>query len=261
MKTAVITGASSGIGFELARLFARDGWRLVLVSRNPERLQAAAEKIAEEASGPVEIRVCDLANREAVAGLATELAGRPGGVDALVNNAGFGEYGPFSGMDPDTMEEMINTNVDSLAMLTRKILPGMLARKDGKILNVASVAGFVPGPLMAVYYATKAFVLSFSEALAEETSGSGVSVSVLCPGPTRTGFVERARVGGSDLFKGPLIQPAEAVAREGYRGMMKGKAVIVTGLSNKFMVALVRLVPRFLVRKAVRQRQEIRGKS
>ena len=261
MKTAVITGASNGIGFELARLFARNGWKLVLVSRHPRRLNVAAEKIAEEASSPVEIRVCDLSDRAEAAALAGELAARPGGVDALVNNAGFGEYGNFSGMSPDTIESMIALNVSSLTMLTRTLLPGMLERGSGKILNVASVAGFVPGPLMAVYYATKAFVLSFSEALHEETSGTGVGVSVLCPGPTDTGFAARAGVGDSDLFRGPLVQSAEAVAREAYRGMMKGKAVIVTGLSNKGMVQIVRLVPRFLVRKAVRQRQEKRGKK
>jgi len=257
----VITGASSGIGFELARLFARDGWKLVLVARDPVRLKAAAERIAEEAAGPVEVRVCNLAEKKAVEELARELVARPGGVDALINNAGFGEYGYFSEMTSAKMEEMINTNVDSLVMLTRSLLPGMLENKTGKILNVASVAGFVPGPLMAVYYATKAFVLSFSEALAEETSGTGVTISVLCPGPTKTGFADRAKVGDSDLFKGPLVQSAAAVAREAYRGMMKGKTVIVTGFSNKMMVQLIRLVPRFLIRKAVRQRQETRRKK
>jgi len=261
MRTAVITGASNGIGYELARLFARDGWKLVLVARDPGRLNSAAGNIAGEGSGPVEVCACDLSDRDAVARMGSELAARPGGVDALVNNAGFGEYGYFSGMAPATVEAMISTNVSSLVLLTRNLLPGMVERGSGKILNVASVAGFIPGPFMAVYYATKAFVLSFSEALSEETGGTGVTVSVLCPGPTNTGFAARAKVGDSDLFKGPLVQSAGAVAIEAYRGMMDGKTVIVTGLSNRIMVQLIRLVPRFLIRKAVRQRQENRGKK
>ncbi len=171
-RIAVVTGASSGIGFELARLFARDGWGLVLVSRDPGRLRDAGERISAEFGRPVEIRACDLSDTGAAGELGKELAARPEGVDALVNNAGFGAHGPFADEDLSEVRDMMNTNMNSLAILTRHILPGMLERKRGRILNTASVAGFSPGPLMAVYHASKAFVLSFSEALYEETRGT-----------------------------------------------------------------------------------------
>jgi len=261
-RTAVITGASSGIGFELARLFARDGWSLILVARDPGRLKDAGERISAEFGRPVEIRACDLSDTGAAEVFGRELAGRPGGVDALVNNAGFGAHGPFAETDASLVRDMMNANMNSLAILTRHVLPGMLGRKQGKILNTASVAGFAPGPLMAVYHATKAFVLSLSEALFEETRGTGVTVTALCPGPVRTNFQKRAGLADADsFFLGPLGMDAEPCARAGYRGLMKGKAVVMPGIFNKLAVGLFRFLPRALVRRLVMIRQEGRKKG
>jgi hypothetical protein len=258
-QTAVITGASSGIGFELARIFAADGWNLILVSRDPQRLAEAGEKVSAESGRPVEIRTCDMSDQEAAEDLGLELAMHPGGIDALVNNAGFGAHGGFVETDARVVMEMMNVNMNSLVALTRGILPGMLERKEGRILNVASVAGFAPGPLMAVYHATKAFVLSFSEALYEETRGTGVTVTALCPGPVRTNFMKRAGLEGADaFFMGPLGMDAEPCARVGYRALMRGRAIVVPGIFNKMAVLLFRFMPRALARKVVKIRQEAR---
>ncbi len=253
-RTAVITGASSGIGFALARLFAREGWRLILVARDEARLRTAGELLAEEAVGGLTLRSCDLADPAKTEELAWELKERAEGVDALVNNAGFGWHGGFAEMEPRVMRDMVETNVNSVALLTRHLLPWMVGMRAGRILNVASLAGFAPGPLMAVYYATKAFVLSFSEALHEETRGTGVTVTALCPGPVATGFQERAGFGGGRAGTGLFVPDAEAVARAGYRGMMRGAAVVVPGFLNKLTVGAVRAFPRALVRRAAHRR-------
>jgi short-subunit dehydrogenase len=173
-----------------------------------------------------------------------------------VNNAGFGSLGRFQALAPDTARNIIQVNVAALTELTRLFLPGMIARRRGRILNVASTAAFAPGPLMAVYYATKAYVVSFSEALAEELRGSGVSVTVLCPGPTRTEFQAVAGMGSARLFRLPGVMDAAPVARAGYRGMMTGKRMVVPGWTNRGLPFVIRFSPRGVVARVSRFLQE-----
>lgn len=253
--TVLITGGSSGIGLELAHLFARDGNGLVLVSRGEEKLRQLAAQMEEKYGVPVLAVAKDLTVPSAPDELAERLAADGQTVDVLVNNAGFGSYGLFQDSDPDNNDRMIEVNVAALTRLTRLLLRGMLSRKRGRILNVASTAAFQPGPLMAVYYATKAYVLSFSEALANELRGSGVSVTALCPGPTATGFEERADLGQSRLFRRRLMDAA-TVAAVGYRACLAGKTVVVPGWRNNLLGFATRFLPRNTVTALVRQAQE-----
>ena len=258
--TALVTGASSGIGVELAKLCARDGYNLVLVARRVERLEQLGAELAGRHGVRYHAVAADLADADAPAEIVRRTDGAALAVDVLVNNAGFGAVGPFATADPDTGRRMIRVNVEALTQLTRLLLPGMLARRRGRILNVASTAGFVPGPLMAVYYATKAYVISFSEALAEELRGSGVSVTVLCPGPTRTEFQAVAGMQAARLFRLPGVMDAGDVARAGYRGLMRGKRMVVPGLMNRALPFVVRISPRGVVARVSRFLQEkVRG--
>jgi hypothetical protein len=256
--TALVTGASGGIGEELARLFAADGHSLVLVARSRDRL----ERLAEELKGAhgVEARVlaADLARAEAPREIFEELSGASVRVDALVNNAGFGSYGLFAETDLGRELGLLQVNVVALTHLTKLFLPGMIERRRGYVMNVASTAAFQPGPLMAVYYASKAYVLSFSEALSNECGGTGVTVSALCPGPTHTGFVAAAGMSESKLFDRGAMS-ARAVAEAGYRGLFDGKAVVIPGLRNSLVARTVGLMPRGLVTKVVRGIQEKRN--
>ncbi len=249
-QIALITGASSGIGLDLARLFVRDGCEVILVARESARLHRAAEELHGR------VMAYDLADPHAPQAIYHELASTP--VDYLVNNAGFGLGGPFASNDRQTQLDMIQVNIASLVDLTRLFLPDMLARKSGCIMNVASTAAFQPGPLMAVYYASKAFVLSFTEAVAEEVAGSGVTVTALCPGPTASDFQRRAAIEHIKLMKkSPLGMMSSAkVADIGYRGMLKGKVVVIPGFMNKLGVQSLRLGPRAIVRKAAKKLQE-----
>ena len=258
-ETALITGASSGIGHDLTRLFARDGWDVVLVARSEEKLRELAAELTKTHGIAAHVIVADLARPDAAAGIVKMLTDRGLTIDALVNNAGLGLTGPFVETDLRGELEMIQVNVVALTQLTKLLLPGMVARKRGRILNVASTASFQPGPLMAVYYATKAYVLSFSEALSEELRHTGVTVTALCPGPTETGFVAAAGVGPSRLFS--LMRPASSasVARTGYEAMKRGRRVVVHGLRNKLLVQSVRTSPRRLVTFIVRKLQEKRS--
>ena len=249
MPTALITGASSGIGLELARVFARQGYGLVLVARNRQRLDEIA---AELKPAPVKVIAKDLS----VAGAAEEIQREVPRVDVLVNNAGFGVFGKFAETPLAEELSMLQLNVAALVILTKLYLAGMLAAGSGKILNVASTAGFQPGPLMAIYYATKAFVLSFSEAIANELEGTGVTVTALCPGPTATGFQERGKMENSNLVKGKKIMDARTVAEAGYRALMAGKAVAIPGLKNKLLAQSIRFSPRSMVTKIVRGMQK-----
>jgi short-subunit dehydrogenase len=229
--TALITGASTGIGLELSKLLKKDGYELFEVSRH----------------GPIP---ADLSDASSPARVIEALGGRI--PDVLINNAGFGMAGKFTEIELQTQLDMIQLNVTSLVELTHRLLPGMLARGNGRIMNVASTAAFVPGPLRAIYYATKAFVLSFSEALSEELRGTGVTVTVLCPGPTLTEFQKRARMEESKLFKGGAkIMSAEEVARIGYEAMLEGKVVSIAGLANGLGIQGLRLAPRSIVRRMV----------
>ena len=251
-RTALVTGATRGIGLEMSRVLAAEGWDLVLVARNEDELATRAEELEGDDRFAARIVAGDLSRPGEPRRIAQELKEARIEIHALVNNAGFGTYGPFAEQDLEGELEMIRVNAEAVTALTGLFLPGMLARGGGRILQVASTAAFQPGPLMATYYATKAFVLHFSEALAEELSGSGVTVTVLCPGPTRTSFQERAEMEESGLVQGllPMMTP-ERVARAGYRGMMSGKRLVVPGIMNKLGVFSTRLAPRGLVAKLV----------
>ena len=246
--TALITGASSGIGAELAELCAAGGYDVVLVARQ----QAALEKLASTLS-----QAHGVAARALVADLAEPSAARmvfasASAVDILINNAGFGLAGGYFETDWEAEARMIQVNITALAHLTKLYLPGMIARRSGRILNVASTAAFVPGPFMAMYYATKAFVFSFSLAIANELAGTGVTLTVLCPGPTRTNFFEAAGTADSSLVKGPTMSAAE-VARQGYDAMMAGKPEIIAGARNRWMIWGTRFAPRRMLAKFARR--------
>ncbi|HEX6182568.1 MAG TPA: SDR family oxidoreductase [Pyrinomonadaceae bacterium] len=256
--TALVTGASGGIGEELARLFAADGHSLVLVARSRDKLARLAEELEGKHGVSANVLPADLARPESPQEIFEELRGAGLHVDALVNNAGFGSYGLFAETDLKQELEMLQVNVVALTHLTKLFLPAMLARRTGYVMNVASTAAFQPGPLMAVYYASKAYVLSFSEALSNECEGTGVRVSALCPGPTETGFVAAAGMGDSKLFD-RAVMDARTVAEAGYRGMLAGRAVVIPGFRNNLLARSIGLFPRGLVTKVVRGIQEKRA--
>jgi short-subunit dehydrogenase len=235
-KTAVITGASSGIGMELARLFAADGYDLIVTARRAEVLQKLADELGKTHGTLVRIIQMDIAQPYAGAALWQAISDITPDVEVLVNNAGVGDAGDFAGETPTVIERMIHLNISTLTSLSRHALPQMIARGHGKILNVASLAGFQPGgPGMSVYYASKSYVLSFSRGIRRELRGTGVSVTALCPGPTRTGFEEAAKAQNTLLFHWTKPMEASAVARAGYRGMQRGCGVVVPGLLNKLL--------------------------
>jgi uncharacterized protein len=249
--TVLITGASGGIGEQLARLFAAHGYDLVLVARGADKLQALSAELARAHGVEARVMAADLADPAAPERLFEALDGVA--IEALVNNAGFGARGAYAELDYEVEARMIQVNVTALAHLTRLFLPGMLARRNGKILNVASTAAYVPGPLMAVYYASKAFVLSFSEAIAEEVQGSGVTVTALVPGPTETNFAATAGNQDTPLFRTGAVMSAAAVAQVGFDGLMAGKRVAIAGVSNKLTVFSTRLAPRSMLAKITRK--------
>jgi uncharacterized protein len=254
-KTALITGASSGIGLELAHLFARDGYRLVLVARNRGALRELGDDLQSRYSVTVRVSPKDLAHPAAPIELYQELQEAGIVLDVLVNNAGFGGGGPFLFTDWNNEAEMMQVNMVALTHLTKLFLPQIRAR-EGKLLNVASTAAFQPGPFMAVYYASKAYVLHFTEALGEELRGSGVTVTCLCPGPVKTNFQKRAHIGDTRLATSPLLVDVREVARVAYEGMKQGKGVVIPGWKNRFVVQMLRLSPREMVTKVVRKIQE-----
>jgi short-subunit dehydrogenase len=240
---ALVTGASSGIGKELARLFAADGHDVALVARRRERLEELARELEATHGVKAWALPCDLADGRAVDALVAELSARGLAVDFLVNNAGVGTTGPFASADAAGEVAMAELNVTAVVRLTRALLPRMLERKHGRILNVGSTAGFQPGAYMATYYASKAFVNHFSEALAYELRNSGVSVTLSCPGPTRSEFGRVSGVEKSALFR-LQVASAERVAREAYAATMRGRVLVVHGFLNRLGVMLVRLSPR-----------------
>jgi len=226
------------------------------VARSTSKLTELGAALQKEHGTTVHVITADLAVAEGPKQVADELERGGLAVSVLINNAGYAAYGPFAETDLHDELRMVQLNVTSLMHLTKLMLPGMLSRKDGKIMNVASTAAFQPGPLMAVYYATKAFVLSFSEALVNELEGTGVTVTALCPGPTKSGFQARAKMEDSKLVRGKEIMDSATVAKVGYEAMMAGKAVVVPGAMNKIMAASVRFLPRGMVRNLVRSAQE-----
>jgi short-subunit dehydrogenase len=253
-KTALITGASTGIGYELSKLFARDRFDLVLVARDAARLQSVAAEMRETSGCPVRVIAADLSKPESPWTIFEEIKS----VHCLVNNAGFGTCGPFVETDLRAELEMIQVNLTSLVHLSKLFLKGMAQRGSGRILNVASTAAFQPGPLMAIYYASKAFVLSFSEGIAEELRGTGVTVTALCPGPTATEFQKRAHVEETRLMKDHLlgIMSAAEAARAGYEGMMRGKVLVIPGTLNRVGMEALRISPRAIVRRITRHLHE-----
>jgi short-subunit dehydrogenase len=252
---ALITGASKGIGFELAQVFAENSHDLILVARDATRLKTLAQLCESKFKVRAYPIQADLLDPNAVEKIRNEVTARELHVDVLVNNAGFGDFGPFVESDPKKNLDMIQLNISSLVALTHAFLPGMKSRGRGFILQVASTAGFQPGPLMAVYYATKAFVLSFSEALAEELRDSGIMVTALCPGPTASEFQKVAAMEGSRLVGGNLDSP-RMVAEEGFRALMRGKRYVIPGWRFKILPFLIRLSPRKWVTWGVYQIQK-----
>ena len=245
---ALITGASAGLGEEFARQLSARGHRLVLVARRKERLEALASELGNARA--VEM---DLSQAGAAALLMADIARNGETVELLINNAGFGLAGRFEALEGLRQREMIDLNCGALTDLAHAVLPGMIERKAGGILNVASTAAFQPGPGMAVYFATKAFVLSFSEALHDEAKSHGVKVSCLCPGPTRTEF---RSVSGFDPKGrlGKISADSASVVRAGLKGLDRNNAVVVPGVSNKLISQLHRLFPRAVMRRAARMR-------
>lgn len=244
MRTALITGASSGIGLELAHVLADEKSDLILVARNKEKLLALAEELKRNNAINVKVIAKDLTKPEEVAALIDEV--KNDNIQYLINNAGFGYFGAYHECDWKTTQDMMELNMTTLAHLTHSLLPKMIEKGSGKILNVASVAGFLPGPNMAVYYATKAFVLHFSEAIAQELKGYGVTVTALCPGPTQSQFMDVSGMAQSKLVKGRKLPTSKQVAEYGYKAMMRGQHVAVHGWGNFVLSVLPRLFPRRL---------------
>ena len=242
----LITGASGGIGYELAKLLARDHYNLVLVARSADKLAQVASELQPHGV-TVKTIALDLAQIPAPKFLFDRLHSEGVAVDILINNAGFGAFGEFAKMREEEILGQIQLNVTALTELTRLFLPPMFERRSGRIMNIASTAAFQPGPLMAVYYATKAYVLSFSEAVANELRGSGVTVTCFCPGATHTGFAKRAGSENSRLFKQVGAMSAEKVARDGYRALLSGRTVAISGAHNWLVAQSVRFAPRKLV--------------
>ncbi len=246
-KTALITGASSGIGYELAKLFAEDRYNLVLVARSAGKLTQVADELQREFGISAKAVPLDLTVASAPQSLFNQLQREGIVVDILVNNAGYGVLGEFANISGEDTLGQIQLNITALTYLTKLFLGPMIERRSGKILNVASTAGFQPGPLMNVYYASKAYVISFSEALANELHGTGVTVTCLCPGATDTAFQGRAGLENTPLFKKLRPMTADVVARDGYRGLMAGKAMVISGFRNWVLAESVRFSPRRLV--------------
>ena len=243
-KTALITGASKGIGKELAFLFAERGHNLVLVARSAEALKKIKMELEETCSVSVHVFVADLSNAVTAHALFNEVKEKGVDIDYLVNNAGFGDYGAFADTEWECYERMIALNVTTLTHLTHLFVGDWRGRKAGRILNISSTAAFQPGPMMAVYFATKSFVLHLSEALDEELKKEHITVTTLCPGPTTTHFGEVSKMNASQLVKHVQIADAKEVAELGYRAMMRGKAVVIHGAMNKLAPFGIRFLPR-----------------
>jgi uncharacterized protein len=255
-QTALITGSTSGIGLELATIFAKDGIDLALVSRSKadlEKIKITLEKIYNV---KVFVYACDLAKADAAQQVYEVMCNEGINISYLANNAGFGDYSEFIDSDAGKNYDMMMLNMVTLTEMAHLFLPNMKEEGFGRILNVASTAAFQPGPLMSVYYATKAYVLSFSEGISEELAGSGVTVTALCPGPTATKFQKTAKMESSKLSDNMGVMDPQMVAQIGYEAMNEGEVVVITGFLNKIIAVLVRFIPRFLVRKMILQIQK-----
>jgi len=256
---ALVTGASSGIGYELVKILAMEGHDVALVARSADQL----EKIAADLRGDFGVRAivvpADLSDPDTPDRVFSHLREAEFQVDVLVNNAGFGSLGRFVRADTGSQVDMVQVNVSALTHLTRLYAERMVERRQGRIMNVASTAAFQPGPHMAVYFATKAYVLSLSEALAEELRHTGVTVTALCPGPTTTGFQKRAGMEHAPVGGAMVTGGASGVARAGFTGMMRGRRVVIPGLFNRLGTMLPRLLPRALATRVVASMTAARG--
>lgn len=250
-KTALITGASSGIGKALAHHFAKDGYQLVLAARGVAKMQVLADALQKQFNVNVSVIGADLETNEGATQLHAQIKARGIVLNALVNNAGYGAFGEFKDTALQSELSMMQLNMNTVVVLTKLFLPDLLATR-GKILNTASTAAFQPGPYMAVYYATKSFVLSFSEAIASELEDTGVTVTALCPGPTASGFQDKAELGNSALVKGKKLPTSEEVAALGYCAMQRGQRVYIPGFVNWAMAQSMRLTPRNMATKLVK---------
>jgi short-subunit dehydrogenase len=261
VTTALVTGASSGIGLELASLMAADHTDVILVARRHERLQQVAADLTARHGIRAWTIAADLSRVGAPGEVAQRIKAIGVEVDILINNAGFGQRGAFAEISQERQLEMLDVNVRALTHLARLFLPAMISRRSGRIMNVASTAAFQPGPLMAVYYASKAYVLSFSVALSLELEKSGVTVTALCPGPTRTEFQAVAGMGGTALGSKGVAMDVRPVAVAGYRGMMRGKRIVTPGLLNKTGALGAKLAPRSLAARIAKLSQEVRNRD
>lgn len=252
-RRALVTGASSGIGRDLAVLLAQDGFDLVLTARDERALQALADECRAEHRVAADVIAADLADPASP----QRILERAGAVDVLVNNAGFGMHGPFAESDVTSQLQLLQVNVVALTHLTRLFLPAMIQRGWGRVLNVASTAAFVPGPYMSTYYASKAYVLSHSIALTRELRGKGVTVTALCPGPTRTAFQQRAGMERAKLFRVKVME-SMPVARAGYQGMLRGQTIVIPGLPNKLSAFASRFLPRTVLAKVAGYLNQVR---
>lgn len=249
----LITGASSGIGLELARLAARNGENLILVARDSGKLSQVKQELAPKVT--IHALAIDLSLARSAQAVFDYCKQREVIVSCLINDAGFGDFGEFATSDLEVQQNMIDVNIRTLTSLTRLFLPQMIAQKSGKIMNLGSTASFLPGPLMSVYYGSKHYVLIFSESLAEELRGSGISVTCLCPGPTASGFSVAAHASKSRLFSSRNLPSAQAVAEFGWHAMQNGQRVAIYGLSNRVLVHLAKFVPRPLLAQLVKKWQ------
>lgn len=252
MKVTLITGATSGIGYELSKLFAKDRHNLLLIARNKEKMQEIKKELEKKYSVCIFIIQKDLKDEQAVDEIYNFVKKNKLIVDNLVNNAGFGSFGYFHKINRQWDLDMIKVNIVALTNLIKVFLPDMVRRNSGSILNIASTAAFQGGPMMSVYYGTKAYVLSISEALAEEYKDTKVKISTLCPGPVNTSFQNIAGIKKCPIAKGCMMS-ADKVAKIGYEGFKKGKRIIIPGIKNKFLIQLLRLMPRKLVSKIIRK--------
>lgn len=246
-KTALITGASSGIGYELSKIFAKNGYNLVLVARNSDKLNSISAEIREQYDIDIKVLPKDLSDPLAPQELYDDLFADGINIDVLVNNAGIGNNGKFTDTGLEEYTALIQLNITSLTMLCSIFGKSMVKNGSGRILNVASTAAFQAGPYMSVYYASKSYVLLFSEGLKNELKDDGVGVTVLCPGATQTEFFKRSDMIGTKLEKSPLMMSASKVAEIGFSGLMKGKSVVIPGFMNRLLVLSVRFTPRVIV--------------
>jgi short-subunit dehydrogenase len=250
-KVALITGASSGIGKALAENFAADGYDLILAARSVGKMETQAADLKKRHGITATVIAADLETNDGATRLHADVKARGIALDVLVNNAGYGTYGEFKDSPLGPELAMMQINMNTVVVLSKLFMPDILANK-GRIVNLASTAAFQPGPYMAVYYATKAFVLFFSEALAEELAGSGVTVTAFCPGPTASGFQSKAEMNSSALVKGKKMPSAEEVAAQGYKAIMRGQRVFIPGAMNWIMAQSPRFMPRGLVTGVVK---------